>query len=69
MFRAISIEGFVFWWISFLIAGYLFVRFQIWLSHLMAKDNKLKRRVKIGCFSLIGVTYLYCMFFYLRTLG
>ncbi len=69
MFRHFNVEAFVFWWINSVMAIFAL----LWVAKKIADflENHDKLRKKLDFFGLLafGITYLYCMFSYVRTLG
>lgn len=69
MYWPTSIEGYVFWWINSVMAIFAL----LWVAKKIADflENHDKLRKKLDFFGLLafGITYLYCMFSYVRTLG
>lgn len=69
MSRPISTEGIIFWTLTIYVAMFVFLWIFKWITDYLERRDKLRKKVEFWGLSALGVTYLYCMLSYLRTLG
>lgn len=69
MLRSISTEGFIFWWFNCTAAIFVFFWIVIRIAAFLEHRYKLRKKIAFWGLSALGITYLYCMFSYVRTLG
>lgn len=69
MLRPISTEGFIFWWFNWMV-GLLVLCWMVKnICEFLEHRDKLRKKIEFLGLSALGITYLYCMFSYVRSLG
>lgn len=69
MYWPTSIEGYVFWMINFYVVLCVFAWIVIRIAAFLEHRHKLRKKIEFWGLSALGITYLYCMFSYIRALG